>query len=110
MYEPHADTELNSNTHNTVNAGDPTINGEDSNSNRPDTSDDTNNNTDEKTSPVRITNDMSAHMEHLFAQAEQAMKNRDTADERVVTRSAGRLLGWNQAINIKDVLVEEDEE
>ena len=46
----------------------------------------------------------------LFAQAEQAMQNRDTTGERVVTRSAGRLLGWNQAINIKDVLVEEDEE
>ena len=110
VYERHADTELNGNTHNTVNAGNPTINGEDSNSNGPDTSDDTNNGTDEQTSPVRLTNDMAAHMEHLFAQAEQAMQNRETTGERVVTRSAGRSLRWNQAMNSKDVLVEEDED
>ena len=80
------------------------------NSNGPDTSDDTNNGTDEQTSPVRLTNDMAAHMEHLFAQAEQAMQNRETTGERVVTRSAGRSLRWNQAMNSKDVLVEEDED
>ena len=72
-----------------------------------DGTEDTNHVPAEQTSPVRLTDDMAAHMEHLFAQAERTLQDSDATSSRPVTRSAGRSLQWNNQMGSKDVLVEE---
>ena len=57
-------------------------------------------------SPVRVDEDMTAHMERLFAQAERALQETVPTEEGRVTRSAGRSLHWNPEMNSTDILVE----
>ena len=62
----------------------------------------------ENTSPVRITDDMAAHMENLFAQAERTLQEGHPSSLCSTTRSAGGILKWNKQMNSKDVLVEDN--
>ena len=63
-----------------------------------------------QSSPVRTSDDMAAHMAHLFAQAERAAQDTEETPDRAITRSVGRSLRWNSQMNTKDVLVEDNEE
>ena len=63
-----------------------------------------------QSSPVRISDDMAAHMTHLFAQEERAAKDTEEIPDRAITRSAGRTLKRNSQMNTKDVLVEDNKE
>ena len=56
-------------------------------------------------SPVRVNEEMAAHMERLFAQAEQALQETAPQEGRV-TRSAGRSLQWNPEMNSSDIVLE----
>ena len=56
-------------------------------------------------SPVRVNDEMTAHMERLFAQAERVLQETGPTEGRV-TRSAGRSLQWNPEMNGDDVVLE----
>ena len=63
------------------------------------------NNSQNGQSPVRVNEEMAAHMERLFAQAEQALQETAPQEGRV-TRSAGRSLQWNPEMNSSDIVLE----
>ena len=56
-------------------------------------------------SPVRVNDEMTAHMERLFAQAERALQETGPT-EGPITRSAGSSLQWNPEMNGDDVVLE----
>ena len=93
----------------TTNGSNVPANGEETLLELPNNSVDSSDNAVAQSSPVRISDDMAAHMAHLFAQAERAAQDTEEIPDRAITRSAGRTLKWNSQMNTKDVLVEDNE-